>query len=560
MPKTTPLFYDHESRQQPLTRFSTRSGMRAVEEGVLLLFAMYVAYLVIFGFAPFKPIIETSASFTELYERRFEGIAGITAASNWDIWTNIVLFIPYGILFIGIPAVSAQPWWAKILLAGGSAGLLSFTVEVGQLWLRRAPSVVDVVCNTTGTLAGAIGGIATYRRLLRRVEQVSQAFRLRSTSAALLGGYVLALSLVLALPMPLSADFINWNAKLHLLIGNEGTLDRPWLGEIYLVAIYNRALNDEEVYTNFTAGPSLSGIPNRVRQGLVVLYDFSEGEGLRVHDRAGAEDPVDLRIHDPDHVRWLSPNGLAVEKETVLASQGPARKLSAGRFSAHSELTVEVWVAPADLSQGGPARILSYSKDPYHRNFTLAQQGGDIVFRLRTPVSGLNGMHPELRTRDQPLAQGVQHLLARYHDGAEVLYRDGVEQAAVALRPVAPIEMIQGVLGQEFQWPVLSVVMFPLGFLSYLFCYARYPPAQAIWFALLTALAAYACMTAVNLLTARTPFDPFSLLVSAGTVIISILIAVRFTKINGLLCQCSCTELARERDASHEIDVRISMS
>jgi hypothetical protein len=191
-----------------------------------------------------------------------------------------VLFIPYGILFIGIPAVSAQPWWAKILLAGGSAGLLSFTLEVGQLWLPRTPSVVDVVCNTTGALPGAIGGIATYRHLLRRVEQVSQALRLRSTSTVLLGGYGLALSLVLALPMPLWADFINWNAKLHLLVGNEGTLDRPWLGEIYLVAIYNRALNDEEVYTNFAAGPSLSGIPDRVARGLLYYMTSPKVKGI----------------------------------------------------------------------------------------------------------------------------------------------------------------------------------------------------------------------------------------------------------------------------------------
>jgi hypothetical protein len=140
-------------------------------------------------------------------------------------------------------------------------------------------------------------------------------------------------------------------------------------------------------------------------------------------------------------------------------------------------------------------------------------------------------MNPELRTRNQPLGEGVQHLLVKYHTGAEVLYRNGEEQAAVALRPIAPIDMIQGLLGQEFQWPLLSVVMFPLGFLSYLFCSARYSSAQAVWLALLTAFAAYTCMTAVSLLTASMPFEPFfSLLVSAGTVIISILIAVLFAR------------------------------
>ena len=36
-------------------------------------------------------------------------------------------------------------------------------------------------------------------------------------------------------------------------LGNEGTTDRPWLGEYHLVAIYNRALSDQEILQNFKA-------------------------------------------------------------------------------------------------------------------------------------------------------------------------------------------------------------------------------------------------------------------------------------------------------------------
>jgi hypothetical protein len=51
----------------------------------------------------------------------------------------------------------------------------------------------------------------------------------------------------------LGGTFDNWDGY-RLAIGNELTNDRPWLGEIYLVAIYSRALSRAEVQQNFKAG------------------------------------------------------------------------------------------------------------------------------------------------------------------------------------------------------------------------------------------------------------------------------------------------------------------
>jgi len=59
------------------------------------------------------------------------------------------------------------------------------------------------------------------------------------------------------------------------------------------------------------------------------------------------------------------------------------------------------WTLIADVmtskeNQSGPARILSYSKDSQLRNFTLGQQGDNLVLRLRTSESNENGTAPEL--------------------------------------------------------------------------------------------------------------------------------------------------------------------
>lgn len=53
----------------------------------------------------------------------------------------------------------------------------------------------------------------------------------------------------------LGGDFTNWDPTYPLLMANELTLDRAWLGELHRIAVYNRALSAAEVEQNYTAGP-----------------------------------------------------------------------------------------------------------------------------------------------------------------------------------------------------------------------------------------------------------------------------------------------------------------
>ncbi len=60
-------------------------------------------------------------------------------------------------------------------------------------------------------------------------------------------------------------------------------------------------------------GPSVIDA-QRVEDGIVVLYDFKEGEDSVVHDR-GPGDPLDLMIDDFDLdnlVEWIPDGGLAI--------------------------------------------------------------------------------------------------------------------------------------------------------------------------------------------------------------------------------------------------------
>ncbi len=51
-----------------------------------------------------------------------------------------------------------------------------------------------------------------------------------------------------------TGNFDTWSDANRFALGNEITLDRPWKGIYYLAAVYNRALSEEDVLTNFNAG------------------------------------------------------------------------------------------------------------------------------------------------------------------------------------------------------------------------------------------------------------------------------------------------------------------
>jgi len=50
-------------------------------------------------------------------------------------------------------------------------------------------------------------------------------------------------------------------------------------------------------------------------------------------------------------------------------------------------LTIEAMIKTDSLKQSGPARIISFSQDGQQRNFTVGQEDGSLVFRLRTTSS-----------------------------------------------------------------------------------------------------------------------------------------------------------------------------
>lgn len=124
---------------------------------------------------------------------------------------------------------------------------------------------------------------------------------------------------------------------------------------------------------------------------------------------------------------------LDLSEPGLLRTAKPPAGLRARLVSAEG-LTVETVVTPATLDQGGPARIVTYSQAPVLRNFTLGQQGGDIVFRISTTEAARDGLEFEEIIARNALEMGRRQHLAVTYDRKELrIYVDGRLRGRAAL-------------------------------------------------------------------------------------------------------------------------------
>ena len=161
--------------------------------------------------------------------------------------------------------------------------------------------------------------------------------------------------------------------------------------------------------------------PPRVTTGLQARYNFNEGSGSTVNDTSSVGTPLNLTIANPAAVSWL-PGALSVNTSTVVSSAGVAGKvINAVRTS--NSVTVEAWVAADNLTQTGPARIVSMEKNSTQRNIIFGQSGNRFETLLRTSSSTSSLLSPV-----NGVSLNLAHVVyTRSSAGQAVMYIDGVQ-------------------------------------------------------------------------------------------------------------------------------------
>ena len=183
------------------------------------------------------------------------------------------------------------------------------------------------------------------------------------------------------------------------------------------------AVSSAATVTIAVAAPS-----TRTTAGLVALYDFAERSGTKVHDVSGAGTPQDLDILNASAVQWLpGMNGVQFTTTTsAIRSPGPANDIRTGIGG--SDLTLEAWLTPANLSQSGPVRIATISggTSQGEMNVHLGQQGGSASFRLRTNTNMFSKLElPAFKSTTQ-----ARHMVLTYDGAVKRIYVDGILQSS----------------------------------------------------------------------------------------------------------------------------------
>ena len=220
------------------------------------------------------------------------------------------------------------------------------------------------------------------------------------------------------------SSFSNWDTGFKFALANELTMNRTWLGELHLEAIYDRPLSASEVSQNFSAEPkgttpamptptptpTLTPWPvgTRVSDDVVVLYELEEGSGTTVNDTSGVGTPLNLTVENAGAVSWVS-GGLSISSSTIVKSASAATKII-NSVMATNEISIEGWVKPANTSQSGPSRIVTLSANSSVRNFTLGQSGSYYNTRLRSTSTSVNGT-PSLSTPSGSLTTVLTHVV-----------------------------------------------------------------------------------------------------------------------------------------------------
>ena len=149
--------------------------------------------------------------------------------------------------------ISVEAWFqAKDTKQNGPARLVTLSKNANErnFTLGQDGDKVEVRLRTTKTSTNGIPSVASPgNSLTTKLTHVLYTHARNGRTRIYIDGKQVA-------EQQVAGNTSNWDKSLNLGLVNEHSKDRPWLGALHLVAIYNRALSTKEVTQNFTAGPA----------------------------------------------------------------------------------------------------------------------------------------------------------------------------------------------------------------------------------------------------------------------------------------------------------------
>lgn len=303
-----------------------------------------------------------------------------------DQVNNVLLFIPLGFGLTCLLHAKRLGATAKLAIVLFISAGLSLTVEVLQAFLpSRDPTPADIINNSAGGLFGFLGFYLWKSQIISYASSIIEKSKKRVSINQLILIFTVYIIMTFVIPIPLqnTTSLSNWDLNFPLLLGNERTGDRPWQGYISQIYIADRGISKEEVAQVFSDKASLTIMGD----SLLAVYQLT-GQGS-YRDQTKHLPDLSSRGQPP---KTQDGTGVFLTPSHWLETAAPVNWMNQ-RIRETAQFTLGATVATADTTQSGPARIVSLSSNTTERNFTLGQEGTNLVFRLRTPINGKNAAY-----------------------------------------------------------------------------------------------------------------------------------------------------------------------
>jgi len=156
----------------------------------------------------------------------------------------------------------------------------------------------------------------------------------------------------------------------------------------------------------------LANSGGRHESNVIAKWEFKTGSGTTAFDTSGVNPAMDLAISGD--VNWVGGWGIQIIDGKAQATTTASKKLHT-LMAGSGEYTIEAWVVPANVTQEGPARIISYSGGTTTSNFMLGQTLYNYDFFNRSSTTNVIG-EPALSTDDaaERLQAALQHIIVTY--------------------------------------------------------------------------------------------------------------------------------------------------
>lgn len=375
---------------------------------ILILSLLGIAYLTFF---PFR--IDFNSPQSRTTSPFFLG-PSLKHGDYFDFFLNVLLFVPFG---FGLSAQFRRRGVSKgavLFLAFAAGAVTSYGVELLQFYMPTRNSAWDDV--TPNTL-GAVVGFLLFERYseallnpLSRWEENAMAWLSLRRAGIFLLAY-LGFFFLVSIPLQRETRLDNWDSRIPMFVGSDGTARHAWKGQIAKLQVWNRALSEESARA-LTAGERAPG----AEIGLLASYEF-----------AGTP-PYEDHAKSLPALSWISSspsrdsNVLDLNGSSWLSTKAPVANLAEELKRTH-QFSVRAVCTPADSAELEQL-IVSISQVYGMPDLTIRRDGADLVIWIRNSIS-MHRAFLNFRARGVFAAGQPRDILVS-NDGSNIsLYVDG---------------------------------------------------------------------------------------------------------------------------------------